>query len=201
MGGHVIEVSPQDKSNIRELVASYLRAVERFRAEDLAGSSPGPHQLSTDSRGRAALAESLNWADAIDSYLRSAHGSKGDWTDGLSEPDRDLVVGFNRVRNIVHHRWWEAVAVQIRMVSGTQVNEWRWGRLPSTSRKASKWETLGDTAFAARLRGRRVIETLDELASIFWPRRGWEIHIDDLEQPGYSVATSLSLDLRRSSES
>lgn len=194
MSDHIIEVSPQDRSDIRELVASYLRAVERFRAEDNAGSSPGVHQLPTESRGRAALAEALNWADAIDSYLGWQHRGEGEWFDTLTNDERRLVVGFRHVRNIVHHRWWDAVAVQLRWSGGTQVNQWRWGRIPATTRKPSKHEVAGDSAFVDRLQGRRVLETLDELAAVFWPRRRWEITVDGLEQPGYSVETPLELD-------
>jgi hypothetical protein len=31
---YVIEVSPQEHSSIRELIVSFLRAIDRFRAED-----------------------------------------------------------------------------------------------------------------------------------------------------------------------
>ncbi len=52
----------------------------------------------------------------------------------------------------------------------------------------------GDAAYAARLRGRRVLDTLDELARVFWARRRWQISASDLDQPGHAVGTPLTLD-------
>lgn len=38
-----------------------------------------------------------------------------------------------------------------------------------------------------------MIETLDELAAIFWNKRRWTITEQDLEQSGQTVATPLPL--------
>jgi len=119
---HTIEVGPGEHSTIQELVASYLRAVERFRAEDsLAG--PGDHQLANESRGRSALAEALNWADAIDNYLSAGpKDTERDpaWVEKLPDADQQLLRAFQRVRNVIHHRWWEAVALRLSLSGDRQ---------------------------------------------------------------------------------
>lgn len=79
---------------------------------------------------------------------------------------------------MVHHQWWEAVGVRLHTVDGAQVNEWLWGALPVAPRqRTGKVKDAGvDAAYSARLEGRRVLETLDELARIFWTKRGWQIN-------------------------
>lgn len=172
---------------------SYLRGVERFRAQDSLRSDLDG-QLRIESLGRSALAEALNWADSIDQYLRAGPRSgerDPEWADRLPAADQELVQGFQRVRNVVHHRWWEAVAVRLQMRQGVQVNEWCWGDLPSGTRRGRGQNARGDAAYGARLRGRRVLDTLDELARIFWERRRWEITASDLAQPGHAVADTV----------
>jgi hypothetical protein len=194
----VIEVSPQEHSSIRELIVSLLRAIERFRAED-SRASDSEEQLGVQSRGRSALAEALNWADSIDHYLSAGPKDTprdAKWVEQFEAADQDLLRAFQRVRNVVHHQWWEAVGVQLLTVRGVQVNEWFWGALPVTRRQgAGKDKEAGaDDAYSARLEGRRVLETLDDLARIFWTKRRWQITPSDLEQPGQTPATPLILD-------
>jgi hypothetical protein len=194
----VIEVSPQEHSSIRELIVSFLRAIERFRAED-SRASESDEQLAVQSRGRSALAEALNWADSIDHYL--SQGPKytprdAKWVEQFEAADQNLLRAFQRVRNVVHHQWWEAVGVRLLMVSGVQVNEWFWGPLPVERRQGPGKDknVHAYDAYSARLEGRRVLETLDDLAGIFWTKRRWRITPADLEQPGQTSATPLILD-------
>lgn len=140
--GYIIEISPQEHSTIHELVISYLRAVERFRAQDSLRSDLDL-QLLVESLGRSALAEALNWADAIDQYLQTGPRSDErdpEWVHRL--PASDLAQGFQRVRNLVHHRWWQAVVVQLQMRQGVQINEWCWADLPTASRKGQGKDSL-----------------------------------------------------------
>jgi len=194
--GYIVEVSPQEFSSIRDLVVSFLRAVERFRTEERQASNLD-EQLTVQSRGRSALLEALNWADAIDQYLRQGPPGRPreqDWTGALTPAKRDVVQAFQRVRNLAHHRWWEAVTVQISTAQDEQVNRWIWGPLPDRKRQGATKDADRDAAFARALQGKSVMTTLDELAATFWEKRGWEIRREDLEQPGHRVGTPLALD-------
>jgi hypothetical protein len=181
--------------SIRELVVSYLRAVERFRGEDLQASAPGDHQLAAESRGSSALAEALNWADMIDQWLGCGPDGDRQWMALHSEPEQQVMRAFQRVRNVVHHRWWNAVATRMVILDGRQANTWVWAPLPDSRRHGRGKDKAGDCAFATTLKGDRVLDTLDELAGIFWDKRGWVITREDLEQPGYEVRTPVVLDV------
>lgn len=203
---HVIEVWNGTPTSIRELVVAFLRAVERFREQD-SRSSRLDEQLQTESLAKAALTEALNWADTIDQYL--AHGPRGstgtardpDWAARLPDEQSDLAHAFQRVRNLVHHRWWEAVAVRMARQEGVQVNQWVWAPFPRSSNEGRGRDADGDAAYHRALQGRRLLETLDELAAIFWSKRGWEISRHDLTQPGHDVGSPLVLDVRVSDPS
>jgi hypothetical protein len=90
----------------RQLVAGYTQAVGRF--------SVGVRE--TDSNpAYFALFESLNWAVAIDDFVREVwvpHGEPLDrgWTD-LAAGDGyvDLLDGARYARNLVHHHWADAL--------------------------------------------------------------------------------------------
>lgn len=95
---YVIEISPQEHSTVRDVVISYLRGVERFRAQDSLRSDLDG-QLRIESLGRSALAEALNWADSIDQYLRAGPRSgerDPEWADRLPAADR------NYAKNLAH---------------------------------------------------------------------------------------------------
>src|SRR4051812_4015361 len=193
----IVEVTDLMPVNRRELVASYLRAVERFRAQDSNASD-----LTTDvharSLGLSALAEALNWADAIDGQLRAANKDDvgdHDWTRPLAPDEQAVIRAFGRVRNVVHHRWWNAVTIRLRTKqSDSQVNEWIWAALPASARRGTSRDQQGDAAFKSHLEGKRVLRTLDQLAAIFWRHRGWEIATADVEQPGYPVRSPINFD-------
>jgi hypothetical protein len=48
-------------------------------------------------------------------------------------------------------------------------------------------DQVGDKAYDTALRGRALLETLDELARIFWTKRTWAISREDIQQPGHEV--------------
>ena len=180
------------------LVINCLRAVERFRAQTDRVSLPH-EQVKSHSLARAALSEALGWADAIDNYLREGpRGNIGtnrdpNWTCGLDSDARELVEAFQRVRNLVHHAWLDALAVRISFVDGKQVKEWIWKPLRDDVGKG-RGSDPRDAYYRARLEGRTLLSTLDELAAAFWERRGWQIARADVEQPGHQVLSPLRFD-------
>lgn len=186
--------------SIRQLVVNYLRAVERFRLQH-SQSSVLEGQLETESLGYAALAEALGWADSIDNYLRAGPkdsvGTERDkaWAESLPADQEDLVVAFQRVRNLVHHRWWQALATRMSSdIHGAQVNQWIWGYLPAGAGQGRGRSSELDAAYARRLRGSDLLTSLDELAAVFWSKRGWQIARADIEQPGHEVLSPLKFD-------
>lgn len=197
----VIEAWSPKPASIRELVLCFLRAVERFREQDARATDP-VDRLHSDSLARAALFEALNWADTVDQYLsagpRETMGTDRDptWAEGLPNGQERLVVAFQRVRNLTHHQWWQAVGVRMSRAGGRQVNEWFWAPLPVGRRAAGGGKARDeDAAFEERLAGRRVLTTLDELAAVFFARRTWEIARDDVAQPGHGeVGSPLAFD-------
>jgi len=194
MDNVIIEMFSPQPASIRELVLNFLRAVERFREQD-ARSSDLVDQLHTESLARAALFEALNWADTIDQYL--AAGPKGtigterneEWAQGLPADQERLARAFQRVRNLTHHQWWQAVGVRMTRSDGQQVNEWVWAPLPAGA-AGRRRDPDADADFADRLAGRRVLTTLDELAEVFFARRTWAITRPELAQPGLGVIGS-----------
>lgn len=195
-----IEVQYGHPLSIRQLVVNYLRAVERFRVQNKRSRDP-ERQLGSESLGYAALAEALGWADSIDNYLREGpRDSAGtnrdkDWADSLPAGDKDLVLAFQRVRNLVHHRWWQALATRMGLdIHGEQVNQWVWGDLPVGVGQARRRSVSMDAGYAGRLKGLDLMTSLDELASVFWSKRGWEIVRSDIEQPGHGVESPLVFD-------
>jgi hypothetical protein len=206
--GHQLEAWSGTPMNIRELLGNFLRAVERFRLQDT-NAAKVSEQLVTESLGHAALMEALNWADSIDQYLRfGPRDTLGtdrdqDWASGLPEAQSELILAFQRVRNLVHHAWWQAITVRMHLGQDGQVNEWVWGFLPHEADRmigkgsgsaATKKDQLGDEAYGSALRGRPLLGTLDGLAEIFWAKRTWEITRDDVRQPGHDVLSPLTFD-------
>ena len=193
-GGRVLEAWSLQPASIRELVVNFLRAVERFREQDARASDPDD-QLHSESLARAALYEALNWADTIDQYLRAGPrdtpGTDRDqtWAAGLPGDQPRLALAFQRMRNLTHHQWWQAVGVRMSRVEGRQVNEWFWAPLPDSAGGRHR-QSDADAAFNQRLAGRHVLATLDELAEVFFARRRWQIARADLAQPGHSVQGS-----------
>lgn len=189
--------------SIRQLVLNYLRAVERFRLQYERSRDPS-HQLHSESIGYASLAESLDWADSIDNFLREGPrdnpGSPRNksWAVALPDQQRDLVVAFQRVRNLVHHRWWQAVATRIALnVNGEQTNHWVWGALPTGVKEGRGRSSTADDVYSTRLQGRDLLTSLDDLACVFWTKRVWEIRRVEVEQPGHSVESPLVFDDER----
>lgn len=197
---HILEVQTRNPLSIRQLVLNYFRAVERFRLQCERSREP-ENQLIAESLGYAALAEALGWADSIDNFLREGPrdnpGTQRDkeWALGLPDEQRQLVQAFQRVRNLVHHRWWQAVATRIeRNSEGAQVNQWIWGALPDGSDQGRGRSSDLDLAYAARLQGSDLLASLDDLAAVFWTKRGWQITRVQVEQPGHQVGSPLVFD-------
>lgn len=191
-------VQYQSPVSIRELIVSFLRSVERFRLQN---ERVGDDQLEAESLGFAALAEALNWADSIDNYLRSGpRDTKGtnrdpDWATQLGEDERLLIQAYQRVRNVVHHRWWQVVSTRVfGGVAADHRPRWIWGRLPSQGSDGRGKDAAGNAAYASALEGRDVLVTLDQLATVFWSMRRWQISRGDVTQPGHSVRSPLSFD-------
>jgi hypothetical protein len=148
----IIESQLGHPLSIRQLVVNYLRAVERFRLQ-YSQSSVLEEQLETESLGYAALAEALGWADSIDNYLRAGPknsiGTERDeaWAESLPADQEELVHAFQRVRNLVHHRWWQALATRMSSdIHGAQVNQWIWGSLPTGAGQGRGRSTKLDAA-------------------------------------------------------
>ena len=118
-----------------------------------------------------------------------------DWAASLAADQEDLVVAFQRVRNLVHHRWWQALATRFgRDLHDRQVNRLVWGRLPTGAGQGRGRSAEADAAYANRLQGQDLMSSLDELAAVFWTKRGWEIARQDIMQPGHDVGSPISFD-------
>ena len=196
----IIETQLGHPLSIRQLVVNYLRAVERFRLQ-YTRSSVLERQLETESLGYAALAEALGWADSIDNYLRAGPknsiGTSRDeaWASSLPADQEDFVLAFQRVRNLVHHRWWQALATSMSSdIDGAQVNQWIWGSLPVGAGQGRGRSSELDAAYASRLRGADLLASLDKLAAVFWSKRRWQIVRADIEQPGHEVLSKIVFD-------
>jgi hypothetical protein len=196
---YVLEVFSGRPTSIRELIVNYLRAVERFRAQVGIAREPG-EQLRSESLAGAALSEALAWADSIDSYL--AAGPKDtlgtdrnpQWAQQLTSDEADLVAAFQRIRNLVHHRWLDALATRLTPEDGVHTREWIWAPLPRSKAQGKGKDKERDATYMARLEGRPLLATLDELAGAFWRKRRWAIIRDDVRQPGHDVLSPLKFD-------
>lgn len=196
----IIESELGHPLSIRQLVINYLRAVERFRLQ-YSRSSVLETQLETESLGYAALAEALGWADSIDNYLRAGPkdsiGTERNeaWARSLPADQEELVLAFQRVRNLVHHRWWQALATRMSSdIGGAQVNQWIWGSLPTGAGQGRGRSPELDAAYTRRLHRSDLLTSLDELAVVFWSKRRWQIARVDIEQPGHEVLSPLVFD-------
>ncbi len=139
------------------------------------------NQRDSESLGYAALAEALDWADSIDNYLREGPrdnpGTQRDkeWALAFPNDQRDLILAFQRVRNLVRHRWWQAVATRLgRNPHGEQVNQWIWGALPAGAGQGQGRSPALDAAYSDRLQSGDLLASLDDLAAVFWTKRGWQ---------------------------
>jgi hypothetical protein len=195
LSGVAFTISDRGETKIPELIKCFLRAVERFRAEEaLRGSSEA--QLPAPDRAAGALTEALNWAHSMDDYLgaRGPEGTLGtqrdaDWAKEFTAHEQNLVRGFRYARNRLQHEWWQAVAVRLDL-SGESPPDWLWAELTPAKREDAR----GEAAYNAAIRGRPVMETLDELAAIFFAKRRWVIFREDIEQPGHVAGSPLTFD-------
>jgi hypothetical protein len=202
MARKIIEVLPTGAMKIRELVIFYLRAVERFRAHGADWN--GPQELRDTSRARGALGEALNWADTIDLYLsKGPHGTLGtdrdpDWAASVDGANGELVRGFQYARNHVHHQWLTLVTVRIVMTGNdNQHTSWVWASAPAPKRSRRPKPDDYRDAYQRQLEDSSILNTLERLAMVFWQRRGWVIDRSDIEQPGYTVLSSIPFDPER----
>jgi hypothetical protein len=201
----VLEVWSGAQTSVRELVINYLRAVERFRAQDVR-STVIEEQLQSESLAKAALAEALSWADTLDQRLgqwpKDERPSKkirksqrqAPWAVDLDEDAHDLVEAFQHARNVVHHRWFDLVSVRISVNGDGQVNLWTWAPLPGNKRPGDNKSPELDGIYATKLEGRHLLETLDELAYAFWQKRRHQIRRAAIGQPGHDVQSPLIFD-------
>jgi hypothetical protein len=193
-----ITVTDGSETKIPELIKCFLRAIERFRAEDALRSARDA-EVPAPSRAAGALTEALNWAHSMDDYLgsRGPEGTLGtqrdaDWAKAFSPQQQNLVRGFRFARNCLHHDWWQGVAVRIHM-DGVTTDEWLWAHVTP-----KKPDADGESAYNATIRGRPVMATLDELAAVFFAKRRWVIVRKEIEQPGYPVGSPLIFDDEKS---
>lgn len=184
--------------SIRELVTFYLRAVERFRLH--ATQLPiDEDQLSNASLARGALCEALNWADTIDQYLgygpRNTKGTSRDpeWASKLDGADGEFVTAFRYARNHAHHQWMDLIATRIYL-NDTRPAFWLWRSLSPESLRLGGSQAK---AYSNQLARNPVLGSLDRLGGILWDKRGWEIPLSAIRQPGYPVGTDLCFDPER----
>jgi hypothetical protein len=202
----ILEISHGTPTSIQELVVNYLRAVERFRAQD-ARSSVLEEQLRSESLAKAALAEALSWADTLDQRLaqwpkgagrptkkeRKARQRKP-WARDLSQEAHNLVEAFQHARNVVHHRWFDLISVRMSSDGDAQVNLWVWAPLPNQDGRGDGRTAELDALYSTELEGRPLLDTLDELAAAFWQMRGHEIERAVVGQPGHDVLSAIKFD-------
>lgn len=152
---------------VGQLFRGYGFAHQRFEAASRE-NDPDP--------GFFALFEALNWAVAVDDFIREAwepHGEKLDWAwrslaggDALDE----VMNGARYARNLVHHHWADALErhegyrypVRYPKVFFT----WAWrsaDALPPHPHEKKPHVVRNRAAYEARLAGVRAADTLLEL--------------------------------------
>jgi len=194
-----VTVEVRDEAPLRspDLLAAYMRAVERVRTQ-VTGPDRQTPTIGGGSLALAAICEALEWADTLEQHL--SHPPRGNSRGWIAPPEGDqalLVRAFGRVRNVVHHRWWKAVTYRVTdSGDGSQQTHWIWSPLPRSATVGRGKDADGAAAYDAVLAGHVILDTLDELACAFWPSRGWAVTIEDLRQPGHEVGTPLALDSR-----
>jgi hypothetical protein len=195
-GGWRVTTTELSARNVTLLLAAYLRAVERFRAQDHASEDRAEDGLRAAPLAEAALFEALNWADMIDDYLaRGPRGTVGtprdpQWADKLASDDADLVHGLRIARNVVHHQWTNAVST----VSAPNHTSWIWSPLPDPGRARTPAAQAQAAAHARRVEGRSIVATLDDLSRVLWNFRRWTIDRDSIEQPGHTIRSPIAFD-------
>ena len=166
------EAFPGSRLQPRYLIRGYQQAVERFSA-GVRDEDPEPSAL--------ALFESLNWAIALDDYVRDVwkpgdeplgHG----WRSFAGGDDLVELLGATRyARNLVHHHWADALVHQEgRRYPRTYplvYHSWLWrpaGELPPHPGEDRKEHVIRNReAYKKRLEGSLAESTLVELQRVF----------------------------------
>jgi hypothetical protein len=179
MDSSVIIVSTLGPRNIASILASYLRAVERFRHAQQMTNRDSIHQSYWLEIGYSSLAESIAWIITLSE-------ESSEIKQVLKE--LQLLDAYKLVRNKMLHTWNEFVDIEI---DGSEHN-WRWSQKHKT--ELLKSDSSYYLKYEAHLADKNILQTLDELAEIIWPFRGWEISIEKVGQPGISVGSNLEFD-------
>lgn len=161
------------------VIASYLRAVERFRNAYESSISIDELQVHYREIGYSALLEAVTWARA---FIENCELSKEKF------PDQEFAFALTFARNQLLHSWHELIDISMSKKSDAK---WLWS--------AKKGEDFASKSnyiqYCNRLKGKEIISTLEEFSKIIWPMRGWKLYRHNIEQPGIDVKTNLEFDL------
>jgi len=170
----------------RHLALGFLRAFYRFAAEEQL--SRDIHETSAaQRRAHMALFEALNWLTSFQDFMHlGPAGRKADpaWIEALNNDQAKAISGLSYARNLIHHRWWEILALDMLMTENGQVNTWIWSGLPGGGR-GSKHALRSD--YEDALLGQPAIKAMTLVRDALWEWRGNEISEEDLHQPTYPL--------------
>lgn len=190
-----VRVSPEQALYPNDVIAAFMRAVERVRENVRNGGI----QIGGLSLAATSLTEALNWAAATHDFLESPPRHKEDgavvrygWRRKLSAEETALLKAFVGARNIAHHQWWVLIAYDVPARERGNETTWIWGQLPDDKGDARRRDERA--AYARVLLDRPILDTLDDLVRVFWPHRRWVITAKDLEQPGYGFQPAVTID-------
>lgn len=179
MDSSVVTVSPLGPRSITSILASYLRAVERFRHAQKMTNKDSMNQNYWLEIGYSSLAESMAWIITLSE-------ESPEIKQVLKE--LELFGAYKFVRNKMLHTWNEFVDIEIN----ESEHKWKWSQKHKT--ELLKSDSSYYLKYEAHLADKNILQTLDELAVIIWPFRGWEISIEKVRQPGISVGSDLEFD-------
>lgn len=177
MDSSVVTVSPLGPRSITSILASYLRAVERFRHAQKMTNKDSMNQNYWLEIGYSSLAESMAWIITLSEESPEIE-------QVLNE--LELFGAYKFVRNKMIHTWNEFVDIEI---NGSE-HKWKWSQKHKDIYIASDYYPY----YEKHLAGEDIVETLDNLSNIVWPYRGWEISIERVKQPGIFVESYLEFD-------
>ena len=173
-----IIVSNPTSRNYATVIASYMRAVERFRDACHQSNSNDEQQVHYREIGYSSLLESVAWSrnliEGIDIGKRNF-------------PNQDYALALYFARNQLIHSLDELIDISLQK---NQVSRWLW-----SSKNQSKYQLeSGYSSYQKILMKKEIISTLDEFTEIIWKFRKHKITKANLEQPGVPVLTPISLD-------
>jgi hypothetical protein len=164
-------VEPYDNLvTFESMFVGYERALDRFRS-----AADGNDDVSTFT----SVFEVLNWSVALEDRIRKHWAPEGaplDWAWRERAPGGEVMGGIRFARNSVHHDWSDALepprGLTFPMTFPITFADWQWRPADDLPPPGKPPRQDDRDVYVARVEGRSVRTTLDQLSNTFRFLRG-----------------------------